>query len=229
MDTLASLIPYLRGGKTAKDLEGLDGRFAGSLAALFREAPESVRAGLGINSAFRSPERQAQLFEQALAKYGSPEAARKWVAPPGRSQHNHGSAVDLAFGNDVARRWVHDNAAQYGLTFPMGHEPWHIEPAGARQRGPTVEKAAAMARSMAPTKENAAAIGLPDAPAAPNPAPEAPQAAPDAPGADLAGIFSALAAKMGGAGGAPGQMAPHRPVDIGSILGGVSKPLILGA
>jgi hypothetical protein len=33
------------------------------------------------------------------------------------------------------RQWVHDNAAAYGLRFPMSWESWHIEPAGARGGG----------------------------------------------------------------------------------------------
>jgi hypothetical protein len=34
--------------------------------------------------------------------------------------------------NDQARQWVHQNALAHGLNFPMSHEPWHIEPVGAR-------------------------------------------------------------------------------------------------
>jgi hypothetical protein len=30
------------------------------------------------------------------------------------------------------RRWVHDNAHKYGLSFPLGNEPWHIELVEAR-------------------------------------------------------------------------------------------------
>src|SRR5690606_34092681 len=50
-------------------------------------------------------------------------------------------AVDLTYNGarlDKApkevRDWVHQNAANYGLRFPMSWEPWHIEPA----RGTTV-------------------------------------------------------------------------------------------
>lgn len=31
-----------------------------------------------------------------------------------------------------ARAWVHANASKYGLSFPLGNEPWHIELATAR-------------------------------------------------------------------------------------------------
>lgn len=125
--------PYLVGGGTRADaMTGLNPAFGSALQQMFAAAPEQVRAQLRINSAYRSPEVQTRLWDEALAKYGSPEAARKWVAPPGRSQHNHGRAADLKYLSPEAKAWAHQNAAQYGLAFPMGHEPWHIELAGAR-------------------------------------------------------------------------------------------------
>lgn len=87
--------------------------------------------GFSINSGYRSPERQAQLFNAAVAKYGSPDAARKWVAPPGHSMHNSGLAADLAFAPG-AMSTVHALAPQYGLKFPMPYENWHIEPVETR-------------------------------------------------------------------------------------------------
>lgn len=92
----------------------------------------SAVGGVEPFSGFRSTQRQAQLYGAALQKYGSPEAARKWVAPPGHSQHNFGEAVDLHFADDAARQRAHAMAGQYGLTFPLANEPWHIEPIGAR-------------------------------------------------------------------------------------------------
>lgn len=121
--------PYLRGGGTRPDaISGLQEGMRNSLAKFLLEAPD----GLTINSAYRSPELQAQLYENALARYGSEEEARRWVAPPGRSQHNHGFAVDLGFANDAARAWAHENAARFGMAFPLDNENWHMEMAGAR-------------------------------------------------------------------------------------------------
>ena len=74
-----------------------------------------------VMSGYRSPERQAELFAAAVEKYGSEAAARKWVAPPGKSQHGMGIAADL--GGDL--EWVRRNAARYGLVQPMSWEPWH--------------------------------------------------------------------------------------------------------
>jgi LAS superfamily LD-carboxypeptidase LdcB len=57
---------------------------------------------------------------------------RARVAPPGRSFHGKGQAVDLRYGDQAAREWAHQHAAEYGLNFPLGNEPWHIEPIGIR-------------------------------------------------------------------------------------------------
>jgi LAS superfamily LD-carboxypeptidase LdcB len=126
------LAPYLDKSKTAQSLTGMQSQFSGNLAKMFAAAPDSVRNDTTIYSGYRSIERQQQLWAEALAKYGSPEAARKWVAPPGNSQHNMGNAADLRFNSDAARQWFHDNASQYGMSFPLGNEPWHIEDEQAR-------------------------------------------------------------------------------------------------
>lgn len=122
------LASMLMPGKDPSHVTGLNDILSGRLGMLMQAAPENIRTGLSINSGFRSPEHQARLYQDALAKYGSPEAARKWVAPPGKSQHNHGNAADLHYASPEVKDWVHQNAGQYGLHFRMGHEPWHIEP-----------------------------------------------------------------------------------------------------
>lgn len=133
--------PYLMGGATRPDaMTRLDPQFASSLAAMFQAAPPEIRENLRITSAYRSPEVQARLWEGALAKYGDPEIADNWVAPPGRSQHNRGMAVDFANAqggllrdpNSPEARWLAENASQFGLAVPMSWEPWQLEPAGAR-------------------------------------------------------------------------------------------------
>ncbi len=111
-------------------LTGLNDQFVVRKAAFLEDNP--FEASVGIRSGYRSPDRQAELWNAAVQKYGSEEAARKWVAPPGKSQHNHGNAVDLSFDDPRAQEWAQANAARYGLAFPMKHEPWHVELAGAR-------------------------------------------------------------------------------------------------
>ena len=125
--------PYLVEGGTRPDaISGLQDPFEQAMAAMFAAAPPEIRNELRIGSGYRSNERQAQLWEDALAKYGDPATARKWVAPPGSSQHNHGNAADLKFMSPAAQEWVHANAEKFGLAFPLSNEPWHIEAAGAR-------------------------------------------------------------------------------------------------
>lgn len=133
------LADFLVAGQPQSYITDLDPEFAGALDRFVNAVP-----GVSIYSGARSNERQAQLWEQALKKYGSPEAARKWVAPPGRSMHNKGGAADLRYASDAARTMAHERAQEFGLTFPMGHEPWHIEPIGARG-GPSPEATATVA------------------------------------------------------------------------------------
>ena len=89
-------------------------------------------------SGYRSSQHQARLFERAVKRYGSREAASRWVAPPGGSAHQSGRAIDFYLGgvNDsanVARlrelpayRWLAANARRFGF-YPYEREPWHWE------------------------------------------------------------------------------------------------------
>lgn len=111
--------------------------------------PEARRLGIYVVSAFRSDALQAQLFADAVKRYGSEAAARKWVAPPGKSNHGPrvnddghkpgpwGTAVDLGVVGFAAvegrwpvdlRRKVDALAARYHLASPMEWEDWHYEP-----------------------------------------------------------------------------------------------------
>ncbi|WP_422023365.1 M15 family metallopeptidase [Pyruvatibacter mobilis] len=135
---MADLSPFNL--KDPSHIEGMDGSFRSSLADLLNAA-KSDGYGVNINSGYRSEEHQARLWEDALEKYGTPDKARKWVAPPGKSRHNHGFAADLAYTNDAAKAWVHENAAKYGLHFRLGNEDWHIEPIEITERKPAMEEA----------------------------------------------------------------------------------------
>lgn len=127
------LTPFAVSGATRPDsFTGMKDEFSGALANMIQSAPPEIQDSLRVSSGYRSPERQAQLYQEALAKYGSEAEARRWVAPPGNSQHNHGNAADLKFLSPAAKEWVHRNASQFGLSFPLNNEDWHIELAGAR-------------------------------------------------------------------------------------------------
>lgn len=93
---------------------------------------------LTIVSGYRSVATQKLLWERALNRYGSPAAARVYVAPPGGSPHHTGRAIDFYLGipNDSANipalrstaayRWLVCNAPRFGFT-PYSAEPWHWE------------------------------------------------------------------------------------------------------
>ena len=112
-----------------------------TLSAL-RAMQESARQeGIILHSqvAFRSFEEQQKLYQDAIAKYGSPEAASKRVAPPGFSKHHTGRVIDfrdpstgglLKEGREFD--WLTQNASRFGfgLSYPRGNsqgvdfEPW---------------------------------------------------------------------------------------------------------
>jgi hypothetical protein len=83
-----------------------------------------------IVSGRRTTGRQAELWAEALAKYGSAEAADDWVAPPGSSMHESGLAVDL--GGDLAEAARLVDELGLPLHRPLPHEPHHFELWGSR-------------------------------------------------------------------------------------------------
>jgi len=118
---------------------------------------------LTVVSGYRSVRHQEELWRKALQRYGSPQEARQWVAPPGGSPHHTGRAIDLYLGtrNDssnvlalratVAYRWLVCNAERFGFT-PYAREPWHWEynPPGFAPGAPTPATAAPQAPGAQP-------------------------------------------------------------------------------
>jgi D-alanyl-D-alanine carboxypeptidase len=117
---------------------------AAALTNLMTQARSSSVAIIPI-SGFRTIVYQESLFRKAVAKYGSEDAAVRWVARPGNSEHHSGLAIDLGdeenpacdveppFEETRAFYWLRQNAAQFGfeLSFPrnnprgVNYEPWH--------------------------------------------------------------------------------------------------------
>lgn len=93
-------------------------RHAGS-----RAADDGVE--LLVTSGWRSQSYQEQLFEQAVAQYGSEAEAARWVARPGTSVHEAGGAVDI--GPTKAAAWLAGHGARHGLCQIYANEPWHFE------------------------------------------------------------------------------------------------------
>ncbi|MGY0500102.1 M15 family metallopeptidase [Nocardia sp. FBN12] len=98
----------------------------GLLAALREAATDAADDGveLIVNSGWRSPQYQGQLLREAVSKYGSENAAARWVATPYTSAHVAGEAVDI--GTEGAA-WLSAHGAAYGLCQIYANEPWHYE------------------------------------------------------------------------------------------------------
>lgn len=80
---------------------------------------------LHVNSGWRSPEYQDQLYREAVSKYGSKEEAARWVATADTSAHVSGEAVDI--GPSDATTWLSERGDEYGLCQIYRNEPWHYE------------------------------------------------------------------------------------------------------
>lgn len=96
-------------------------------------------------SCFRNLDDQRKLFEAQIQSRGSPQAAAKFSAPAGYSEHHTGYALDIADGHfpnqDIsldfikteAFKWMKLHAKEFGfeLSFPennsqgINYEPWH--------------------------------------------------------------------------------------------------------
>ena len=88
---------------------------------------------LAITSGYRSLERQEMLYQRAIKRHGSAEAASKWVLPPEKSNHPWGIAIDINYGvggtkGKKAAAWLEKNGYKYGLCRRYENEWWHFEP-----------------------------------------------------------------------------------------------------
>ena len=88
-------------------------------------AARTAGLDLQVTSGFRGAATQQRLYDQAIAKYGSPERARHWVLPPAESAHVKGLAVDV--GPPAAAGWLERNGVRFGLCRRYVNEGWHFE------------------------------------------------------------------------------------------------------
>ncbi|MCX5045768.1 M15 family metallopeptidase [Aldersonia sp. NBC_00410] len=98
------------------------------LDAAYARASEAARSegvALSITSGGRTPAEQERLWRDALATYGSPEAARRRVLPPNESTHVGGHAVDV--GPPEGAAWLEANGLRWGLCRTFANEWWHFE------------------------------------------------------------------------------------------------------
>ena len=137
---LADAGPYRQTGRIVK--------LRGEAAAAFRAmAAAAKKDGVELMpiSGFRTVAYQQGLFQNAAKRYGSEQAAAKWVAPPGYSEHHTGWTLDVgdgaapetdvkpSFEKTAASRWLTQHAAEFKfeMSFPKDNaqgvnpEPWH--------------------------------------------------------------------------------------------------------
>jgi D-alanyl-D-alanine carboxypeptidase len=94
----------LREGAT----KGLSPELVARYNAMWEAAPPEAKKGAGVISGVRSRELQAQLYQKYLR-------GGNIAAPPGRSRHEKGGALDIRDPTG----WFHKHAAEYGLHFPV--------------------------------------------------------------------------------------------------------------
>lgn len=129
-------------GTTVFDQEvaGVAGLNADLAAALRQAATAASVDGIvfTVESAWRSPEYQEHLLDEAVERYGSREEASRWVATPTASAHVSGDAIDIASAD--AMDWLSRHGAAYGLCPIYANEPWHYElrPEAIRSGCPTM-------------------------------------------------------------------------------------------
>lgn len=97
-----------------------------ALRAALRSAAAAAGDGVAftVDSGWRSRAYQQHLLDEAIARYGSAQEAARWVAPPDRSAHVSGDAIDLG---SAAAAWLSQHGAAYELCQVYANEPWHYE------------------------------------------------------------------------------------------------------
>jgi len=121
------LAKYVRLKDSSVNLNGLNPQLKERFAALAKEYNEKTGQKIQVNSGYRSSEEQAALY----AKIGPPNAA-----PPGRSRHESGLAIDIN-STDANKAIELGLMAKYGFVRPVRGETWHVEPIESAKRGPT--------------------------------------------------------------------------------------------
>lgn len=109
---------------TVPGTSGLSPALADAYSAAYRRAAEEGVA-LSVTSGKRSWGQQESLWQEGVAQYGSPAAARRWVLPPGESTHVSGDAVDVGPWQGAA--WLQANGHRWGLCRTFDNEWWHFE------------------------------------------------------------------------------------------------------
>ena len=131
------------------DGECVDERIYDSLMEMLEDAKEANWGQLPrVVSGYRTMEQQQRIYDEKLAEYrqegySDDEAealVQQWVATPGYSEHQLGSAVDINGATYDVYFWLQENSYKYGFIFRYpGHktevtgvaeEVWHYRYVG---------------------------------------------------------------------------------------------------
>ena len=126
----------VKGAVTGKDINQVNQSLASAIKSAAAEFISIGGKPVTVTSAVRTPEEQQKLyadFQAGKSKYP--------VAPPGRSKHDRGEAIDIdsSAANALDQKGL---LAKYGLSRPVPNDPVHIELAkgyadGGVATGPT--------------------------------------------------------------------------------------------
>lgn len=121
-----------------------------ALKKMFDKALEEINIQLYARSGYRSYKTQVSLYNGYVQNHGQ-EAADKFSAKPGQSEHQTGLSMDITsdnvnlqltedFGETEEGKWVEENAHRFGfiIRYPEGkedvtgymYEPWHVRYVG---------------------------------------------------------------------------------------------------
>lgn len=114
-------------GRVTGDTSGLNPNLMDALAFTAGELGKTIN----VVSGKRSRAEQEQLYQDYLAGKGN------LAAKPGTSRHETGNAADAYIDGTALQSYAGAAAAaaKYGLGFPVGGEPWHVELTGAPLAG----------------------------------------------------------------------------------------------
>lgn len=141
-------------GAVGVNADRLDSDFAEKMAKAIKAAEQATGSKVTITEGYRDPHVQAQYYSDYIGKpiiydgktyQPNPAKLGRLAAPPGRSKHQKGMAVDI--GDGPAREWLIQNAPKFGiesLFAKIGKDKPHFQMPGAggeEGQGPSLQEA----------------------------------------------------------------------------------------
>jgi zinc D-Ala-D-Ala carboxypeptidase len=135
----ADLVAATRAGITSAGTQLIRRVIVDDTSAL-ADAARAEGVDVYVGSGFRSQAYQVAVFAAQVARWGSADAANRYSAQPGHSQHQLGTTIDFtdnfrAFRESSAAAWLQARAQEFGFVLPYtdasqdltGYvpEPWH--------------------------------------------------------------------------------------------------------